>query len=128
MRKLNVAAYSGKARDARRKRNRERMARVRKGFKRKNGCRVCGDVVTVSERTGRPSSLCAGHLAADRARKTPPELPWGDPHLDYSLVGARRIHWAAPTREGRPIDIRTDHRGRVALLDGQYRYLLAWRK
>jgi hypothetical protein len=63
----------------RRKRNRERMAKIRAQRKRKRRCRNCDKPVTVSPRTGRPARFCKKHLAAERARKTPPELPWTVP-------------------------------------------------
>jgi predicted nucleic acid-binding Zn ribbon protein len=85
------------------------MRKVRELAKKKRRCRVCGKPVVKSERTGRPSSACKKHLVEDRARKTPTELAW---EADV----------------GRPIDIRIDERGTFALLDGQYRYLLTWRR
>lgn len=60
----------------RRERNRWRMARVREQLRKERKCRQCGRPVAKSERTGKLSRQCRKHLLEERARKTPPELPW----------------------------------------------------
>lgn len=65
---------SWKAESIRRKKNRERMRKVRLRRKKKRKCRQCERPVVISERTGRPAATCKVHLLADRARKTPIEL------------------------------------------------------
>lgn len=60
----------------RRKRNAAQMRRLRDRRDAEGRCRTCKNPVAISEKTGRPAKLCAGHLAADWNRKLPYILPW----------------------------------------------------
>lgn len=91
-----------KNRTARHKDRAKSKAEDRVRHARELTCWQCSKPVAISQRTGRPSSLCEGHLVVDRVRKQEAKglgyvLPWADEMPVSSSVTALPSGQLVPT-------------------------------